>query len=126
MPEDGSAVQEPVKTGVAWWRIAAAVAVLVAMAGFGVMVVPVYARNRQLQRLVDELTQRVESRRQGEDALRQEVLRRAGELGIPLAATNVQVNQSPAGVGIHVRYSVPVSLPGYKVDLHFHPGADSR
>jgi hypothetical protein len=108
------------------WRIAAAVAVLAALLGFGAMFTPIYWGNLKLQTYVAEITRRVDSKNQPDDALRQNVLNKARELDLPVKADNVQIIRSPEGLRIDVRYFVRVTIPGYTVDLHFYPGAGSR
>ena len=108
------------------WRIAAAVMVLAALLGFGAMFAPIYAGNLKLQSYVEEITHRVDSQSQPDETLRQNVLNKAHELDLPVKADNVQINRSPDGLRIDVRYFVRVTLPGYTVDLHFYPGAGSK
>ena len=108
------------------WRIAAAVMVLAALLGFGVLFVPIYADNLKLQTYVDEITRRVDIQKQPDEALRQMVLNKAHELDLPVKADNVHIIRSPEGLRIDVRYFVRVTLPGYTVDLHFYPGAVTR
>ena len=108
------------------WRIAAAIAVLAALLGFGVLFAPIYAGNLKLQSYVAEITHRVDSQNQPDEALRHNVLNKARELDLPVRADNVQITHLPDGLRIDVRYFVRVTLPGYTVDLHFYPGAGSR
>ena len=108
------------------WRIAAAIGVLAALLGFGVLFAPIYAGNLKLQSYVAEITHRVDSQNQPDEALRQNVLNKARELYLPVRADNVQITHLPDGLRIDVRYFVRVTLPGYTVDLHFYPGAGSR
>jgi len=108
------------------WRIAAAIAVLAALLGFGILFAPIYAGNLKLQSYVAEITHRVDSQNQPDEALRQNVLNKARELDLPVRADNVQIIRSSDGLRIDVRYFVRVTLPGYTVDLHFYPGAGSR
>jgi hypothetical protein len=108
------------------WRIAAAVLVLAALFGFGVMFAPIYVDNLKLQTYVEEITRRVDSQNQPDEALRQNVLRKAHDLDLPVKADNVHITRSPEGLRIDVRYFVRVTAPGYTVDLHFYPGAGSR
>jgi len=108
------------------WRLAAAAAVVAALLGFGVLFAPYYVGNLKLQSYVAEITRNVDSRNQPDEALRQKVLARARELGLPVKADNVHVMRSPEGLRIDVRYFVRVTIPGYTVDLHFYPGAGSR
>jgi hypothetical protein len=108
------------------WRIAAAVVILAGLAGFLAMFAPIYLRNLRLQRYVSGLTQTVETTRKSDDLLRTQVLDKAHELNLPVAADNVHIRRSADAVQIDVRYFVRVDLPGYTVDLHFYPGAGSR
>jgi hypothetical protein len=108
------------------WRIAAALAVLLALLGFGVVFTPIYVDNLHLQSYVSELTHNASTSQQSDDALRAAVVARANQLDLPVKADNVHVQHSPEGIRIDVRYFVRVSLPGYTVDLHFYPGAGSR
>ena len=108
------------------WRIAAAIAVLAALAGFGALFTPIYLHNLELQRYVADLTHNAEARSAADQTLRANVLKKAAELDLPVKADNVQINRSPEGLRIDVRYFVRVTLPGYTVDLHFYPGAGSK
>lgn len=108
------------------WRVVAASAVLLVLALLGIQLTPVYFRNLELQRFVEEVAHRVENQTKPDHQLRAAVLQKAGELGLPVRASNVQVNRSGDVVRIQVRYVVRVDLPLYTVDLHFYPGAGSR
>jgi hypothetical protein len=108
------------------WRIAAAIAVLAALLGFGILFAPIYAGNLKLQSYVAEITHRVDSQSQPDETLRQNILNRAHELDLPVKADNVHISHSPDGLRIDVRYFVRVTLLGYTVDLHFYPGAGSQ
>ena len=108
------------------WRIAAAIAVLAALVGFTALFSPIYVHNLELQNYVAELTHNADAVRQDDDALRGNVLKKAGELDLPVKADNVHIERLPDGLRIDVRYFVRVSLPFYTVDLHFYPGAGSR
>jgi hypothetical protein len=108
------------------WRIAAAIAVLAALLGFGVLFLPIYAANLRLQSYVAETTQTAAEGRQTDDQLRAKVTAKANELNLPVKEDNVHIEHRPEGIRISVRYFVRVSLPGYTVDLHFYPGAGSH
>lgn len=112
--------------GVSRWRIAAAAVILAGLLGFLAMFAPIYLRNLRLQRYVSGLTQAVENAQKSDDLLRTQVLDKAHELNLPVAADNVHIRRSADAVQIDVRYFVRVDLPGYTVDLHFYPGAGSR
>jgi hypothetical protein len=108
------------------WRIAAAIAVLAGLAGFAVLFTPIYLHNLQLQSFVADLTHGPDASGEPDAALRDKVLKRAGELNLPIKADNVHIERTAEGLRIYVRYFVRVSLPFYTVDLHFYPGAGSR
>jgi hypothetical protein len=108
------------------WRIAAAIAVLAALAGFGALFTPIYLHNLELQRYVADLTHTTGSHVAADGELRANVLKRAGELDLPVKADNVHIDRVGDQLRIDVRYFVRVSLPFYTVDLHFYPGAGSR
>ena len=108
------------------WRIAAAIAVLAALAGFGALFTPIYVHNLELQRYVADLTHSTRSQGAGDQELRANVLKKAGELDLPVTADNVHIERIGDQLRIDVRYFVRVSLPFYTVDLHFYPGAGSR
>jgi hypothetical protein len=108
------------------WRLAAGCAVLLVLAILGFELIPVYFRNLELQRFVEDVTHRVENQTKPDQLLRAAVLQKAGQLGLPVRANNVQVEHSGDAVRIQVRYVVRVDLPLYTVDLHFYPGAGSR
>jgi hypothetical protein len=101
-------------------------AVLAALAGFGVLFLPIYFHNLELQRYVADLTHAQGSTDTPDYTLRDNVLKKAGELNLPVAADNVHIDRVGNDLRIDVRYFVRVSLPFYTVDLHFYPGAGSR
>jgi hypothetical protein len=105
----------------ALWRIAAAVVILAVLGIFAVALGPVYYHNLQLQSFVGGLTQSVPEGTQSDDSLRAAVLDKARQLNLPVREDNVHVVHSSEGTRVDVRYFVRVTLPGYTVDLHFHP-----
>ena len=107
-------------------RIALAIVILVALAAFGVRLLPLYLDNMRLQSYVDGIAQDAEARTRPDEALRVTVLEKAASLGLPVRADNVHIKRSTDSVRIDVRYIVRVDLPLYTVDLHFYPGAGSR
>jgi len=108
------------------WRIAAAILVLAVLAALTAVLAPIYYRNLRLQRSVVEITHDVDNQSKPDDVLRSIVLKRAGELDLPIKADNVHIQHIQGGLRVDVGYFVRVAFPGYTVDLHFHPGASSR
>lgn len=98
---------------------------LVALALFGVALIPLYYHNYQLQQFVSDTTQRVENQTKSDDLLRERVVDKAASLSLPVKVGDVHITRSGGGLRIDVRYAVRVDLPGYTVLLHFYPGAGS-
>ena len=84
---------------------------------------PLVIRNLRLQRFVEALTQSADIRTQSPDRVRAQVVDRAAKLGLPVRASDVQVEITVTSARIAVRYVAPVDLPGYRVKLHFAPAA---
>lgn len=103
------------------WRVVAALAVLAALAAFGVLFAPIYLHNVELQGFVSELAAGAGAQAQADDVLRSRVLDKAHDLGLPVKEGDVHIDRSGGGMRIEVRYFVRVDMPGYTVNLHFYP-----
>ncbi len=101
-------------------RVSVASAVLLALAAFAVMLAPVYYRNLRFSRALRDLASRAG---EPDAALRVAILERAARLNLPVREGDVALRRSRGRVRIDVRYKVPVDLPVYSVNLHFHPVA---
>lgn len=108
-------------TGVPFWRIAAGVVVLAGLLIFAGAFAPIYLHNLQLQNFVSALAQRPPAETQSDDLVRTRVLDKAHQLELPVRPDNIKILRSGNGLRIDVRYFVRVTIPGYTVDLHFHP-----
>jgi hypothetical protein len=84
---------------------------------------PYFLRNFQLQQYMENLTQPGQIDSGSREAIRAQVVDRARELGIPVQASDVQVDVAGPTVRIAARYVVEVRWPGYRVKLHFSPSA---
>jgi len=93
---------------------------------FAIVFTPIYFHNLQLQSFVANLTQAAAARPADDGALRGQILAKANNLNLPIAANDVHITRSSEGLRIDVRYFVTVNLPGYTVNLHFYPGAGSQ
>lgn len=83
---------------------------------------PIYLHNQQFDSAVSKLAREQGGGAQSDDALRARVVEEARALALPVAAGDVHIVRRPGGTRIDVHYFVRVDLPGYTVDLHFHPG----
>ena len=108
------------------WRIVAALLVIAVLVAITVVLAPIYYRNLLLQRAVVEITHDVHNPAKPDEVLRSILLKRAGELELPVKADNVHIQRFQGALRVDIGYFVRVAFPGYTVDLHFHPGASSR
>jgi len=104
------------------------------IAGFGIilaliygswMIIPPYFANYQFEDEIKSEALHSTYTTKTEDDIRNAVLKQAKELDIPLTREQIKV-QRAGGMGqgsllIDVDYTVRVDLPGYPLDLHFHP-----
>ncbi len=107
-------------------RLVAATVLAVVLVAISAAILPVYARNLELQRYVAELAQREDSRTRPDAMLRIQIVQAAQNLGLPVKANDVRIDRSGDRMRVEVRYRVPVELGPYRVDLHFYPGAGGQ
>jgi len=106
-----------------FWRWVAGTVVLVALMGFGVLLIPHYRRNAEFERALEGVVRQQAGQELPADVVRARVLDRAAALGLAVRAGQVRVRRTESGVRIDVRYAVPVDLALYTVDLHFRARA---
>lgn len=112
--------------GVASWRLAAGVAILVALLGFcGVLFRP-YLQNWRLQTYLEQLVVDPARVTQAELLVRTDVVNQAAQLGLPVSGDQVRITRSKENLYVEIRYFVHVDLLLYTVDLHFRPAAGVR
>ena len=104
-------------------RLVAGVAVLLVLVALGILLIPPYAANWQLQSYVTELAGDPATAKLPPDAVRTRVLNQAAALGLPVHREDVRVTADDGAVRIDVLYVVHVDMAGYTVDLHFRPAA---
>ena len=112
--------------GVARWRIAAAIAILVALALFCGLLFRPYLQNWKLQSYLEQIAFDAEKQKQPVELLAAEVAEQAARLGLPVGVDQVRVTKNSAGMYVEARYFVRVDLGLYTVDLHFRPSAGAR
>ena len=105
------------------WRIVAGIAVLVLLAGIGVLLLPSYIANWKLQHYLVDLTDDSSAASQPAEAIREEIVNKGASLGLPVHEDDVKVTGQGDSLRIEVLYVVHVNLALYTVDLHFRPGA---
>jgi len=104
------------------------IAILVAMVVAGVKIVPVYFAKYQFQDAIE-----TESKfaltgfpKKGVEDIKDDVLKKAQELDLPLQRDAIRVIVTNGSVDIGADYTVPVDLYVYKFSLDFHPHADNH
>jgi hypothetical protein len=93
-----------------------------------VKIVPVYFANYQFQDSIES-----ESRfaltgypKKTPEDVRNDILNKAKELGIPAQREAIRVAMDNGSVDIGLDYSVPIDLAFYQFTLQFHPHADNH
>ncbi len=104
-------------------RLIAGATVLLILIVLGVIVIPPYATNWELQSYVNDLVADSSTSKQPAETVREMVVNKAAALGLPVSGDDVHVSISEGMLKIDVLYMVQVNLAGYAVDLHFRPGA---
>jgi hypothetical protein len=92
----------------------------------GVKIVPVYFANYQLQDAVETEARFAIADRRPDNDIRDALMKKIQELGIPARREDIKVNNQQRLVEISVDYSVPIDLQVYQLTLQFHPHADNR
>ena len=99
----------------------AGVAVILALAVIGAVLLIPYGKNFQFQNSLDDIV----SSATNANALQAAAVDKAASIGIPLKASDVKVIPTPnGGFKVDVVYLVRVDVGFYAVDLHFHPAAE--
>ncbi len=117
------------QSGMTSFKALLAVALFVVLVYLGIKLVPPFVNNYQFQEDIKTVARlathaqsfaaHAQSRR--EENIREEVLRKAKDLGLPIKPDQVRVVKSNYGVNIDVRYNVMVETPAYTFNLKFNP-----
>ena len=104
-------------------RIVAGSAVLAVFALLAFHLAPLYFRNLELQRFLEESVQNPDVAGRPDELLVFAVVNKASQLGLPVKSSQVKLKRGAGRMRIEVLYIVPVDFWLYAVDLHFHPSA---
>lgn len=111
-------------------KLIVGVVVIVAAVYVGAELIPPYFANYQFEDVVETEARMSTYSTKSEDAIRETVYKKAQELEIPIAKEQIKVQRSgPVGSGsvlIETDYAVHVDLPGYPLDLQFHPSSKNK
>jgi len=96
----------------------------------GAEVIPPYFANYEFQDSLDTEARLGTYSTRGDDVIRDAVFKRAQDLEIPITKDQIKVQRTgPQGNGsvfIETEYTVHVDLPGYPMDLDFHPQSKNK
>lgn len=96
----------------------------------GAQVIPPYFSNYEFQDTIDTEARLGTYSTKSEDAIRDNVFKRAQDLELPVTKDQIQVQRNGSAntgsVYIGCEYVVHVDLPGYPMDLSFHPESKSK
>jgi hypothetical protein len=100
------------------------------LAYVGAEAVPPYFSNYEFQDTLDTEARLGTYSTKGDDVIRDAVFKRAQELELPLTREQIKVQHTggpgTGSVFIETEYSVHVDLPGYPMDLVFHPQSKNK
>ena len=88
--------------------------------------IPVYVNNYQLQDYLTTQTPFWVTQHVPADSVRANVLAKAQDLDLPLAAEDVTVEANLNKVTVNVDFHVPVDLIVYTLQLHFTDSSENR
>jgi hypothetical protein len=93
-------------------------------------IIPPYFANYEFQDTIDTEARLGTYSTKSEDAIRDTVFKRAQDLEIPVTKEQIKVQrvgtQGTGSVTIETDYTVHVDLPGYPMDLDFHPQSKNK
>jgi len=96
----------------------------------GAEVIPPYFANYQFQDAIDTEARLATYSTKSEDSMRDSIFKQAQNLEIPVTRDDIKVqrtgNQGSGSVLIETDYTVHVDLPGYPLELHFHPASKNK
>ena len=96
----------------------------------GAQIIPPYFANYQFQDTIDTEAKLGTYSTKSEDAIRDNVFKRAQDLEIPVTKDQIQVqrNGGPSTGSLYIgcEYVVHVDIPGYPMDLSFHPESKNK
>jgi hypothetical protein len=96
----------------------------------GAQVIPPYFANYQFQDDIQSEAKLSTYSTKTEDSIRDEIFKKAQDLEIPVTKDQIEVQRSGSpstgSVYIGCSYIVHVDLPGYPMDLTFHPESKNK
>ena len=104
--------------------------VIVVVVYVGAELIPPYFSNYQFEDEIQTEARMSTYSTKPEEAIRESVFKKAQDLEIPISREQIKVQrfgaQGTGSILIETQYTVHVSLPGYPLDLNFHPTTRNR
>jgi len=111
-------------------KMVGGIAMMVAVVYLCAELIPPYFANYEFEDAIKNEAQMATYSTKTEDAIRDEMFKKAQELDIPVVKDQIKVQrtgaQNAGSVSIEVPYTVHLDLPGYPVDLNFDPATRNR
>ena len=111
-------------------KLVLALGLLGATVYVGAQVIPPYFANYEFQDTLDNEARMGTYSTKSDEVSRVAVVKRAQELELPLTGEDIKLERiGPSGnaaVTIEADYTVHLDLPGYPMDLHFHPASKNK
>jgi len=90
-------------------------------------IIPVYVKSYQFQDEIRNKCKFAPVDRKSPETVKEELLRFAQEIDLPVAREQLQVNAlGPAAIRVEVKYSVPVDLILFDINIPFEYNVDSK
>ena len=103
---------------------------MIAVAVICFMLIPPFFANYQFQDEIETDARLATYTAKSEDTIRDEILKKAQDLEIPVSKDQIKVKRSgqqgTGSVAVDVNYSVHVNLPMYPLDLNFNPSTKNH
>lgn len=93
---------------------------------YGYLLLPVYINNYQLQDYIESEARINTYTNKTEQDIKEGLIKEARNDDIELKPEDITVVRGSGELQISCSYSVHVDLPGYPLDLQFHPSSKSR
>jgi hypothetical protein len=103
-----------------------ALALMIAVAYSGIKIIPIYVNSYELEDYIRQQNPFWVTQHASADAVRNNILAKAQDLGLPVSAEQVQVDAGGGRVAVNLDYTVPVDLKVYTLMLRFTPSAENR
>ena len=89
--------------------------------------IPPYFNEYQFEDAIGQIARySAYNQQKSEQDIRDEVARKAVEFEIPLTSEQIKVVRNGAELSISADYMIHVDLPGYPLDLQFHPSSKQK